>query len=556
MKNNITLISGLLFLSIVLTLFLSSTYLPAQKIIDDKAEFIKTQVLKNEALRDFYGISKYMEKKNIDYLPYSNAEDKYEYYQPSMESCYGYQPIDFDCEVTKSSLKYIDTTWTIYEVRFPYTINNRALLYWNKENLSLITYEYLIGINAENKLKYIYSPSGIKSDIKKDFNLDINEPESYIPYLSFRYHPKREIEYLYTEDSLWVFRLLKREKDNLIWEKEFLFNPYASKGERERIKNRALKIYSKGKNSFVRRSIDTLINLEDFEIKKQYLQDALMGNIYMHKVAQNRHIVDEMLDTTYGDYYTYKTDYSDIGIIPDYDEQLELELVWQCSYSRDNVDLYKKTTNKLSFPKIGSHKGYKDVWVGTSLKFHDHLELYGFYKAKDYDLLCKQAGDEEVCRYDMTFRDQPIKGIPRRLDDTNAPAQVCIPLPLKLHEYHKQGLDYYLVALNTKTRKIYFVSGEDIYLSKIGHLYDLPKIGLEINTPRREELQLSARLLYLDHRLYCYRIPIIQKEDIQIYDNEKLVIKTDGFLGLDSISVSATMYYENPDDLEIEIVKK
>lgn len=113
-----------------------------------------------------------------------------------------------------------------------------------------------------------------------------------------------------------------------------------------------------------------------------------------------------------------------------------------------------------------------------------------------------------------------------------------------------EPVDYYLLALDPNTREVYFISGKDIYHSKATPLYRAGRSPQEVDESK--PWPLEYQLIYLQDRLYQYRVDDLREEHIIFNDEEKMVLEVQGLEDGRPLSLRVTMYKERPEMLEVE----
>ncbi|MCB0639473.1 MAG: hypothetical protein KDC54_22760, partial [Lewinella sp.] len=116
-----------------------------------------------------------------------------------------------------------------------------------------------------------------------------------------------------------------------------------------------------------------------------------------------------------------------------------------------------------------------------------------------------------------------------------------------------KGYDHYLVALDPTTKEVYFISGPDIYLSKVLPLYYSTQFSnkYEVAIPFRDWTP-SAQHYYVLDRLHQYGVEVVGSQHELERDEEKIVFLLPPTLyGYGTIK--ATVYFDNPEVVEVEI---
>ncbi|MCP3931152.1 MAG: hypothetical protein GY705_18870, partial [Bacteroidetes bacterium] len=127
----------------------------------------------------------------------------------------------------------------------------------------------------------------------------------------------------------------------------------------------------------------------------------------------------------------------------------------------------------------------------------------------------------------------------------------CLPYKPPFDDEWKGGFDYYLLALDKDTRKVYFISGKDIYLSKAIHLYPPVQDELPENIVSWE---LPYKLAYIRDRLYAYQVSSVTEENIVSRDEEKIILEVTGEEYGQERKMEVTFYNADPELLEIKFL--
>ncbi|MCP3933728.1 MAG: hypothetical protein GY705_32080, partial [Bacteroidetes bacterium] len=399
---------------------------------------------------------------------------------------FGYVPDELDCNFSVPSLSYPKSDWTLYEVSFLEKPKNDSLVSWSHEKgLAIPTYRgpVLVAVNKKNEIKFISSGGLFEHPIAQDFDLDPKDPASYIPFLRLKLYSSHyeEIEYVRKEGKKLVFLCSRTFKDTYSDKSEYYIDPdnpdhYSSKYVGETIYSDYTK---KPKLKFT-----------DLEDKKRYLLNALMKNIYMYKIHRLPKLVDYLnVDTTT---YLFKEGESKIdSLLPAYDEYFpRIGLVtFRIRYTEGNCpDAWPSFIDMIG-------TGNYDEIAGSLM--YNNVQFYRFYKDTLDVLFKRKTGKyydiDPYSRYDYFYQPEVKKKHQewQRKNQTNISYPPPPPPPEPMPEYPnhfggnpkclpykppfddewKGRLDYYLLALDKDTRKVYFISGKDIYLSKAIHLY-------------------------------------------------------------------------------------
>ena len=321
---------------------------------------------------------------------------------------------------------------------------------------------------------------------------------------------------------------------------------------------------------------------KNYEEKKQYLQAHLMSNIYLYKLRQKMDTIPEGQDF----------DQLRDSLLPAYDEYLDrcLPLHYGCCW----VDYEKVEALKSHLPIntrfLMEKRGRFQVVVGEGRPFNKHVEFYKFYV--DTTLMLTKRPDPQFeralgydgykrVRYDLFYH----PWLKRTGDEFYPPPPHALyhrkPDPWWLsgctmgtsydtiseHYYLpyrsiSAQVNHYLLALDTETRDVFFVSGKDIFLSEVGPLYtdmkvkwDNSKRILNFDDTHYYLLKDSDyhRYTYIQDRLYCYLVERLDRSNVIYEDEEKVVLRCKGkeYQYLKEIELEVTLYFDDPENLEV-----
>ena len=120
-------------------------------------------------------------------------------------------------------------------------------------------------------------------------------------------------------------------------------------------------------------------------------------------------------------------------------------------------------------------------------------------------------------------------------------------LPYKLQEPDWGPIDYYLVALDADARKVYFISGNDIFLQHVIKLY--PGFNDVANI---KDLNKEYLYYYIRDRLYNLQVVEVSEKNIVAADDDKLVFHVSGEEYKEENKYEVTFYFESPEVLRIK----
>lgn len=530
---------------------------------------------------------------------------------------FGYTDRELECKVTEmDNMQYPDDSWDLYKVDFLKTATNDTLVSWNSYKyflkkagdylistgsfFRLISKKnILVAVNEKKQIKFI---SGLTFNhaISQDFRLNRKKPETYIPFLKMKLFHRNfeEIEFVRREKNLLIF-LATSKVSNQIYEYEYYLDP--------QIPDNFVKVVSLTppfkyvetdsitKSNYSQPNYKIDIDFASLEDKEHYMLDALMKNIYMYRLLH----LDNLYERINADTSTWilnegKSDLD--SLLPNFDEYLaEFKLLqygccftnkgpWQC------LDINNKA--RIDFPIFEPVKlANKYRLVVGSTRMYGYIEFYKFYKSKDEVLVkrpgkyaTKEAGvQEDWCgvpegyfgqgegtryRYDLYYHPEkredkvnppypceylpPAPLYPRQISDVFE--NICPPEePISPYDRIKQPVDHYLVALDTKTREVYFLSGKEIYLSKATTLYRFGKSPQEPED--MSKWQLPEKLTYIRDRLYRYLVDNVKEEDIVSQDDEKITLEVEGEEYGQPLRLRVHFYHATPEMLDIEKLK-
>lgn len=580
----------------------------AQTISNLSLEYqIKSKVIKNIVLSDLYFRQSFIKDSTLlnSDIEITTQGTFYYLQYPG----FGYLPSDLDVEIAPVELKFPDENWTLYNIIFLRTPQNDTLVSWNNYKYSKAYNDYIIGsgslfnlvtrgklliaVSKNREIKFI-SGFDINHPIAQYFKLKNKKPKSYLSFLQLKLFNQQpdKIEFLREENDLLVFATTKFY-GKLVSQKEYYIDP---KKPDHFVKSR----FTTPPISYSQVPKDLIPNNENFKLdlhftsledKKRYILDALMKNIYMHRLLHLDNPVARLnIDTATWQFKEGPSDFD--KMLPNYDEYLAqfklLEYVccftnsgpWECPGLND-----KERIEYPIFEPIQLDNKYRLV-VGST-RMYGNVEFYKFYKAKDEVLIRRPnknntevknvnglwcgvsdgffgEGEGTQYRYDLYYRPEKQKDKVEGL-----PEPCAYPPPNELNSIHKiydnvcppykplpaygriiEPVDHYLVALDTKTREVYFLSGKDIYLSKATTLYrpgESPQEPADIN-----KWELPEKLVYIRDRLYRYRVDKVKEDNIITKDDDKMILEVKGEEYNKPITLRVIFYNATPEMLSIE----
>ncbi len=468
---------------------------------------------------------------------------------------FGYMPGEVDFALTPLGLEYPDSSLRLYNVSFADTPENDTLISWTRNGLSFLSFKknMLLGVNQDGDVIYMSSGTLLEHHIAKDFHLDPDVPESYLPFLKFKLYRFQfdTVFYARKDDEKLVFIGATDMEGGKVSKCEFYIDPeYPDRVKGKYIGDRFTGSYPPRPK----------IKFKGFNDKKNYLFDGLMKNLYMYRVHQINDIEKTLGIDTADFHFTDKSSKID-DILPDYNEYLSRMRVISISL-RGNLqyckDAWPSYQNFITDGATGI--------VGNSPS--KNIEFYRIFKDKE-DFLCKQVvsgsgGQITTCRYDLFYSPEQKERHRQSMEEHGYPPPPPEPIPEYLFEENpkcspygttfsqkwKKRFDYYLLALDVETREIFFISGKDIYLTKSVHLYPPEEKELPENI---REWGLAYKLDYIKDRLYCYQVASVKEDNIVFIDDQKLVLNVKGEEYGTGQTYKVTFYNNRPEILEIEI---
>ena len=569
---------GLLCLNIFL-LFSLLLPLTAQTSIDNESDSLVYSIKKSQLKSYFVSHAKAFLKvyKPDNKIPFSLSQWN------SIKLYYlGYKGLFPEIEVKRPNIKLKPKfNERLYITYFPKNDANSFLNNWlDKRTSSLFSRKKRLMFldNSESWVNFFSLEQYLLPDY---FSLDANTPSSYIDLIKVfdKNSPPGDI----------VFD--RRIKDSLFFIKTLNY----LNGEKRRLEY-SLPIDSP--MNYSARLIDVIdstkvyieepplppfnhVEFKDLEDKKNYLFSALTANVYLYKLNEKA----ERLSWA-------KVDSLDIkDLLPDYDEYLSR--VWLLRYGCCWIDQSKKKALYDRLPQsirlIQEVEDDFHIVVGEHRRHRDRIEYYKLYM--DTTLILKRAADPQFdgasfnpypFRYDAFYQPKwewiEKKGMPpppppplgsyppaRRLSactmgynyDT-VYNHYDIPYDLIFKE-----VNHYLLALDTRTRDVYFLSGKDIFLTESVPLYlrmikDFDTGQPKINNTRPDYEELRTRepilLWYIQDRLYRYLVERLDETNVTYRDDEKIILRCQGQEYKQPLELEVTLYFDNPEVLDIKVL--
>jgi hypothetical protein len=496
--------------------------------------------------------------------------------------------------------------WKLYIVSFPIDSAVNANILKRLEHVHALYPVFqdnaaLIALDEDEEIIFL-NRWGKKYRIEAYFEFSPNSPQSYIPYLKIRLY-RRNVDTMY-------FRAHKR--DTLLFESVSNYPSGVTaklliKVPENQPQNYSFEVLSETFDSS--NAVKRIINSEkyppapfkNYEEKKQYLQAHLMSNIYLYKLKQKMDTIPKGQD-----FYQLRD-----SLLPAYDEYLDrcLPLHYGCCW----VDYEKVEALKSHLPVdtrfLTERRGRFQVVVGEGRPFNKHVEFYKFYVDTTL-VLCKRPDPQfegapgyEVTgewrnevgggdwsygvggewRYDLFYQPERKRAFIPEIGEFFPPPPLYIrePEPWRLsgctmgtsydtisghYDLPYSGIgvpvNHYLLALDTETRDVFFVSGKDIFLSEVGPLYTDMKVGrdgeriLNFDDTYYSLLKDYSyyRYTYIQDRLYRYLVERLDRSNVIYEDEEKVVLRCKGEEYKKEIELEVTLYFDDPENLEVRIL--
>ncbi|WP_282774958.1 hypothetical protein [Phaeodactylibacter xiamenensis] len=585
-KCALTLIVGL-FLSLNVLAQKVDTDLPAEVVYE-----MKRQILKRYAYFSSLTLSGKSGKagrmlshnrlKNVDNIVFGYFTDSPKMY------------------IRKSGLGAVPgTNFHLFEVGFNRIPENKDINDWSAGQIKRLFQDKLglFLVDIDTKVVMPIYPT-FKNDIISYFNSVPNRPDSYVFFIKALSYLDEDVEVnidRLSEDSIFINRI-RRTEDGFLSHYRYQFS-FDDPGNYKIEKIKILKPKQAKVELAPRSSVYPKLEIPDFsgtEDKKRYLFEALMENLYLYKFHQKVSALPDSVDPeTLLD-----------SLIPDYDVYLPrmYHLRYGCCWESEErvADLKARLPEMMSFsydyerePYLNGTIDYKFVSAEHRFYYRD-IEYYKIYV--DSLLLWHKREDPQFADsiswddfnndniYDTYYQPQ-WKAITERALRYSYPLVVSPePLPARYlsqcawanslgaannhydypYHYIKQPrANHYLLALDTETRDVYFISGKDIFLTKTVPLY-LPYVEdkeARRRVPVHRDPDYSYlykkgdwRMLftYIQDRLYRYLVERLDRSNVIYEDDEKVVLRCKGEEYKKEIELEVTLYFDDPENLEVK----
>jgi hypothetical protein len=445
----------------------------------------------------------------------------------------------------------------------------------------------VVGVSRAGEVRIIFGSLGHK--IAPDFKLRKNRPKTYIPFLKTKLFHLRDRQFTFS----------RRQGDTLVFEVE-----HASGGRAEYYLDTRLPdkrgyyktIYVPPRPekppggwppSPLLRYYKMPLEFAGLADKERYMKDALMRNLYLYRLHQREDLAERLnLDTLDGAVRPGPSSLD--SLLPDFDEyigEIELYKRFCCDDKGEGGRGCRPYPYTRALYEEGRPLPYplrKQVgWIGPLTI--GYVEFYAFIKSQKEALYKRSGGSFEAVREALPARWRPTLRQGReawyRYDAFHLPGlsgEAAPPVPIDADRLYPENCSrsrpfrsayddlqepasFYLLALNTLTRKVYFISGEGIYLSPATNLYQSGphpyKPNVNPNTGEPVEWQLWMKLAYIRARLHQYLVEELSEQHIVEMDSEKIVVEVSGRdipFRARPYRLRATFYEQNPEVLEIE----
>lgn len=597
----------------ILILFISA-YVPlfSQTPFNKSLEYkVKAAILKNFSVASIYS----NRGEVVDsFFPLDNRLNRSPLNFLSLPG-FGYLPYEIEVQISGLNLEYPDEGWKLYEVNFPRNDQNKLVndwdnfqwyrkgtkeYIWNFGNFQRLFYlkNGVIGISEKNEIKFIFG-FPFNHYIAPDFKLNRSQPNTYLPFLNLKLHYQNvdSIRFSRIEGRILVFSVFSKGKDRLIEYECYVDLKSPDNLELKRISPVVYAELDETELNFFKPKKD--FGFKDLEDKKRYLLNALMKNIYMYRMLHLDSLEERLnIDTST---WHFREGPSDLdSLLPNYDEYLaEFKLLkfgccwddlkpWRCFDDLPDVkypiyepvnrpDRYRLVVGFTSTaqPNIEFYKFYKntkEILIRRSGKLTESQRSFGnpWCEIEIPYSLGYEQGKPSLFRYDLYYHPSLKSNFDERfLKPCNQYApppplepveervyfeRICPPHePTPTHNFIRQPVDHYLLALDVETREVYFISGKDMYLSRATALY---RYGESPQEPRDiSEWELPEKLVYIQDRLYRYRVDRIKEGNIILNDGTKIVLELEGEEYGKKLKLRVTYYEEKPEILDVEIIE-
>ncbi len=501
---------------------------------------------------------------------------------------FGYQPYLPKLNVNLIKGLSFHPDYDLYEVNFDRNDqNNIKLYYWSyiykggsSTSKIFSNNRMLLAVNKYKKEYLFVSGYWKNSPILQYFDVDPSEPESYFPFLECKMYNCNfsDISYL-RQSGDTLFFAMTRTPPGATFITEYSLDVNNPEGS---LKHTGRDILTEKSENYAPISVfpprKEIEPLNDSRQKAYYLYNALMKNIYLYRLS---HL--DSLDAVLG-LNTKKGINSTIldSLVPAFDEQIKDMGMIQYSIADlrkindDEIDSLYKYPYVFNTDPI---RNWKKEVLGYTKKAADNIEFYRIYKPHRETLVRKDSkytrlriepweitGGKWIRRESFWYNRKcptyakgvipppPLPPLPKmnRLWKSN---NGLVSYDLRPEDGILGWQDYYLLALDTKTREVHFISGPEIFLTKVLPFYDWSYDYKSDYEPDFKSWKPRYQLDYIQDRLYQYLIPPLHEENITYKDEEKMVVEIEGRFLYGKIPIKATIFFANAENLLIETPK-
>ncbi|MCG8332305.1 MAG: hypothetical protein MI974_31755 [Chitinophagales bacterium] len=488
-----------------------------------------------------------------------------------------------------------------YRAFFPYDLEPNELLSnkLQRKNVALSGPKNLGLFALDVNGNIVFSMyNGVRSNISRFFNLDVNNIKSYTPFIKahlFNTPYKNEVEYHKRKRDTLIFNITQIRPKG--WRAQYeYYIPVKNPDDFQIEEILTYKDNSFQDSALLRPNAAPLYEELPFTSQKEkteYLKWALMSNLYLH--LMNKKIdelkVDDIFNSPYRD-----------SLLPDYDQVLprlknfRYGCCWIDERSKRELANRLPRGTKYIFENQGNYRAV----VGEKRNKYNHVEYYKLYmdtmiwlekvpdpQFKDIEKIHTRGAPNGLFesfyqgdgysideKGEITFFPPypPLTNRSAEIESLSACTSGYSYDTIRNHydiAYNSiaRPVNHYLLALGTRTRDVYFLSGKNVFLSEITPLYIKGKydswskqllINHEATKDEVEEfLNDSTQVFtYIQDRLYRYLVERLDEDNVIYKDEEKMVLRCQGEEYKEPLELEVTFYYDNPEELEIKVSKQ
>lgn len=602
-------ISGL---CIVWILCVTPIAINAQEVSPELNYRIKTAIIKNYMAESLYDKWSYVLKDSSLYYLSPHRNHNGHILQTLFGGLnmrffgFGYMPGEIEIKVEPLYIEYPKKDWKLYVISFldiprhdtltsfyaHMEIHETSAKYLGGVWPLITQKKIIIAVNANMDIRFVnLNGMGFVHEIFNDFKIKKNRPITFIPFIELKYYNSNYIKMHYSrrENTKLVFLF----EHNSGSQSELYLNP---ENPDKLVRFKSIKPALRDTNilPYYNSTVPQPDPYAHYRIplgfptladKERYLKDVLMRNLYMYRFHQLNNLPERLnYDTISRCLRSGQSDFD--RMLPDYDEYLgELELFkrYCCFSAGASAGCYD-----YYWSPIFEGKEYLDgntrKLVGGTLVYRN-VEFYALIKSRK-EVLYKRPGgsfDEVKDKLDPRWKKTTRKGqeLWYRYDTYYHPHlanEEAPPAPINADKWYNncyshipfrtayddlaEPADFYLLALDTFTREVYFISGDGIYLSAASNLYKLGyhpnKVGINPDDGKPVEWFLKWKLCYIRDRLHQYLIEDLTQDHIVTMDDKKIVVEVTGRpfpFRPKPYRVRATFYEDRPELLDIEVLE-